>query len=70
MDGLIDVILVIILGFKFDVILCVIVYIVVELVDVCYGVFGVCGYDYRLVEFVYEGIDEEIWYFIGLLLEG
>lgn len=70
LDGLIDAILAITSGLKLDATLRAIVHTVAELVDARYGALGVRGYDHRLVEFVYEGIDEETRHLIGSLPEG
>ncbi|WP_458751673.1 two-component system sensor histidine kinase DosT [Mycobacterium tuberculosis] len=70
LDGLIDVILAITSGLKLDATLRAIVHTAAELVDARYGALGVRGYDHRLVEFVYEGIDEETRHLIGSLPEG
>lgn len=69
-DGLIDAILAITSGLKLDATLRAIVHTAAELVDARYGALGVRGYDHRLVEFVYEGIDEETRHLIGSLPEG
>lgn len=70
LDGLIDAILAITSGLKLDATLRAIVHSAAELVDARYGALGVRGYDHRLVEFVYEGIDEETRHLIGSLPEG
>lgn len=70
LDGLIDAILAITSGLKLDATLRAIVHTAAELVDARYGALGVRGYDHRLVEFVYEGIDEETQHLIGSLPEG
>lgn len=70
LDGLIDAILAITSGLKLDATLHAIVHTAAELVDARYGALGVRGYDHRLVEFVYEGIDEETRHLIGSLPEG
>lgn len=70
LDGLIDAILAITSGLKLDATLRAIVHTAAELVDARYGALGVRGYDHRLVEFVYEGIDEETRHLIGSLPEG
>lgn len=70
LDGLIDAILAITSGLKLDATLRAIVHTAAELVDARYGALGVRGYDHRLVEFVYEGIDEETRHPIGSLPEG
>lgn len=70
LDGLIDAILAITSELKLDATLRAIVHTAAELVDARYGALGVRGYDHRLVEFVYEGIDEETRHLIGSLPEG
>lgn len=70
LDGLIDAILAITSGLKLAATLRAIVHTAAELVDARYGALGVRGYDHRLVEFVYEGIDEETRHLIGSLPEG
>lgn len=70
LDGLIDAILAITSGLKLDATLRAIVHTAAELVAARYGALGVRGYDHRLVEFVYEGIDEETRHLIGSLPEG
>lgn len=70
LDGLIDAILAMTSGLKLDATLRAIVHTAAELVDARYGALGVRGYDHRLVEFVYEGIDEETRHLIGSLPEG
>lgn len=70
LDGLFDAILAITSGLKLDATLRAIVHTAAELVDARYGALGVRGYDHRLVEFVYEGIDEETRHLIGSLPEG
>ncbi|CKS75736.1 two-component system sensor histidine kinase DosT [Mycobacterium tuberculosis] len=70
LDGMIDAILAITSGLKLDATLRAIVHTAAELVDARYGALGVRGYDHRLVEFVYEGIDEETRHLIGSLPEG
>lgn len=70
LGGLIDAILAITSGLKLDATLRAIVHTAAELVDARYGALGVRGYDHRLVEFVYEGIDEETRHLIGSLPEG
>lgn len=70
LDGLIDAILAITSGLKLDATLRAIVHTAAELVDARYGALGVRSYDHRLVEFVYEGIDEETRHLIGSLPEG
>jgi signal transduction histidine kinase len=70
LDGLIEAILVITSGLKLDATLRAIVHTAIELVDAGYGALGVRGHDHELVEFVYEGIDDETRELIGPLPEG
>ncbi len=70
LDGLIEAILVITSGLKLDATLRAIVHTAIELVDARYGALGVRGHDHELVEFVYEGIDDETRELIGPLPEG
>jgi signal transduction histidine kinase len=70
LDGLIEAILVITSGLKLDATLRAIVHTAIELVDARYGALGMRGHDHELVEFVYEGIDDETRELIGPLPEG
>jgi two-component system, NarL family, sensor histidine kinase DevS len=70
LDGLVDAMLVITSGLDLDLTLRTIVHTAIELVDAQYGALGVRGDDHELVEFVYEGIDEETRQRIGPLPEG
>jgi signal transduction histidine kinase len=70
LDGLLDAMLVVTAGLKLDETLRTIVHTAIELVDARYGAVGVRGYDDELVEFIYEGIDEEMREKIGHLPEG
>jgi signal transduction histidine kinase len=70
LDGLVEAMLVVTSGLELDETLKTIVHTAIELVDAQYGALGVRGYDHELVEFVYEGIDEEIREKIGHLPEG
>jgi signal transduction histidine kinase len=73
LDGLVDAILVITSGLKLDATLRAIVHTAIELVDARYGALGVRGSDqeiHELVEFVYEGIDDDTRRLIGPLPEG
>jgi signal transduction histidine kinase len=70
LDGLLDAMLVVTAGLKLDETLRTIVHTAIELVDARYGAVGVRGYDNELVEFIYEGIDEEMREKIGHLPEG
>jgi two-component system, NarL family, sensor histidine kinase DevS len=70
LDGLVDAMLVITSDLDLDLTLRTIVHTAIELVDAQYGALGVRGDDHELVEFVYEGIDEETRQRIGPLPEG
>jgi two-component system, NarL family, sensor histidine kinase DevS len=70
LDGLLDAMLVVTSGLELDETLRTIVHTAIELVDAEYGALGVRGHDHELVEFIYEGIDEEMRQRIGHLPEG
>jgi signal transduction histidine kinase len=70
LDGLLDAMLVVTSGLELDQTLRTIVHTAIELVDAQYGALGVRGRDHELVEFIYEGIDEEMREQIGHLPEG
>jgi len=70
LDGLLDAMLVVTSGLELDVTLRTIVHTAIELVDAQYGALGVRGQDHELVEFIYEGVDEEMRERIGHLPEG
>lgn len=70
LDGLVEAMLVVTSGLDLNVTLRTIVHTAIELVDAQYGALGVRGNDHELVEFVYEGIDEETRQRIGRLPEG
>ena len=70
LDGLLDAMLVVTSGLELDETLRTIVHTAIELVDARYGALGVRGHDQELVEFIYEGIDEEMREKIGHLPEG
>ena len=70
LDGLLDAMLVVTSGLELDETLRTIVHTAIELVDARYGAVGVRGHDHELVEFIYEGIDEEMREKIGHLPEG
>ena len=70
LDGLVEAMLVITSGLELDETLKTIVHTAIELIDAQYGAVGVRGYDHELVEFIYEGIDEEMREKIGHLPEG
>jgi GAF domain-containing protein len=57
-------------GLELDATLRTIVHTAIDLVDARYGALGVRGHDHELVEFVYEGIDEQVREQIGHLPEG
>ena len=70
LDGLVEAMLVVTSGLELDETLRTIVHTAIELVDAQYGALGVRGHDHELVEFIYEGIDEEMHARIGHLPEG
>lgn len=70
LDGLLDAMLVVTSGLELDETLRTIVHTAINLVDAGYGALGVRGHDHELVEFIYEGIDEEMRAQIGHLPEG
>ena len=70
LDGLLDAMLVVTSGLELDETLRTIVHTAIELVDAQYGAVGVRGQDHELVEFIYEGIDENMREKIGHLPEG
>lgn len=70
LDGLVDAMLVITSGLDLDATLRTIVHTAIELVDAGYGALGVRGQGHDLVEFIYEGIDEQTRELIGHLPEG
>ena len=70
LDGLLDAMLVVTSGLELEETLRTIVHTAIELVDAGYGALGVRGHDHELVEFIYEGIDEEMREQIGHLPEG
>jgi signal transduction histidine kinase len=70
LDGLLDAMLVVTSGLELDETLRTIVHTAIELVDAQYGALGVRGHDHELVEFIYEGIDEDMRREIGHLPEG
>ena len=70
LDGLVEAMLVVTSGLELDVTLRTIVHTAIELVDASYGALGVRGEDHVLVEFIYEGIDEETRHQIGPLPSG
>ena len=72
LDGLLDAMLVVTSGLELDETLRTIVHTAIELVDAHYGAVGVRGHGHghELVEFIYEGIDEDMREKIGHLPEG
>src|SRR6478609_11239865 len=70
LDGLLDAMLVVTSGLELDETLRTIVHTAIELVDARYGAVGVRGQDHELIEFIYEGIDEQMHEKIGHLPEG
>ena len=70
LDGLVDAMLVVTSGLELDATLRTIVHTAIDLVDARFGALGVRGEGHELVEFVYEGIDEESRELIGHLPEG
>jgi signal transduction histidine kinase len=70
LDGLVEAMLVVTSGLELDETLRTIVHTAIDLVDARYGALGVRGHDHELVEFIYEGIDEEMREQIGHLPEG
>lgn len=70
LDGLVEAMLVVTSGLELDETLKTIVHTAIELVEAQYGALGVRGHDHELVEFIYEGIDEEMRERIGHLPEG
>jgi two-component system sensor histidine kinase DevS len=70
LDGLLEAMLVVTSGLELDVTLRSIVQTATSLVDARYGALEVHDRDHRMLEFVYEGIDEETFRRIGRLPEG
>lgn len=70
LDGLVDAMLVVTAGLELDVTLRTIVHTAIQLVDARYGALGVRGDGHELVEFLYEGIDDDTRETIGHLPEG
>ncbi len=70
LDGLLEAMLVVTSGLELDETLRTIVHTAIELVDAQYGALGVRGHGHELVEFIYEGIDEEMRAQIGHLPDG
>ncbi|HEY7054231.1 MAG TPA: GAF domain-containing sensor histidine kinase [Mycobacterium sp.] len=69
-DGLVEAMLAVTSGLDLDVTLRTIVHTAIELVDAQYGALGVRGHGHELIEFVYEGLDEEARERIGTLPQG
>ncbi|EID14655.1 histidine kinase [Mycobacterium xenopi RIVM700367] len=70
LDGLVEAMLVVTASLDLSTTLRTIVHTAIELVDARYGALGVRGEGHQLVEFVYEGIDEQTRKLIGDLPEG
>jgi signal transduction histidine kinase len=70
LDGLVDAMLVVTSGLELDDTLRTIVHTAINLVDARYGAVGVRGQENDLVQFIYEGIDENARELIGHLPEG
>jgi len=70
LDGLVEAMLTVTSGLELDETLRTIVHTAIELIDARYGALGVRGTEHELVEFVYEGIDEETRCKIGPLPQG
>jgi signal transduction histidine kinase len=70
LDGLIEAMLTVTSGLDLDATLRRIVHTAIALVDARYGALGVRGHGHQLVEFIYEGIDEETRALIGDLPQG
>lgn len=70
LEVLLEAMLVVTSGLELDVTLRTIVHTAIGLVDARYGALGVRGDGHELVEFVYEGIDEQTRELIGHLPEG
>ncbi|HEX7321483.1 MAG TPA: GAF domain-containing protein, partial [Mycobacterium sp.] len=70
LDGLLAAMLVVTSGLELDATLRSIVRTATSLVDAQYGALEVHDHDHRMLEFVYEGIDEETYRRIGRIPEG
>ncbi|WP_343577334.1 GAF domain-containing protein [Mycobacterium sp.] len=70
LDGLVEAMLVVTSGLELDATLRRIVDTAIQLVDARYGALGVRGHAHDLVEFVYQGIDDETRALIGHLPQG
>jgi len=70
LDGLVEAMLVVNSGLELDATLRRIVETAIQLVDARYGALGVRGHGHDLVEFVYEGIDDDTRALVGHLPQG
>ncbi|MGB3480931.1 MAG: GAF domain-containing sensor histidine kinase [Mycobacterium sp.] len=70
LDGLVEAMLAVTSGLDLDATLRTIVHTAIELIDARYGALGVRGHHHELVEFIYEGIDENTRARIGPLPQG
>jgi two-component system, NarL family, sensor histidine kinase DevS len=70
LDGLVEAMLVVTSGLELDATLRRIVDTAIQLVDARYGALGVRGHGHDLVEFVYQGIDDDTRALIGHLPQG
>jgi signal transduction histidine kinase len=70
LDGLVAAMLVVTSGLELAVTLRTIVHTAIDLIDARYGALGVRGTDHELIEFIYEGIDEDTRDKIGPLPQG
>jgi two-component system, NarL family, sensor histidine kinase DevS len=70
LDGLVEAMLVVTAGLELDATLRSIVDSAIQLVDARYGALGVRGHGHDLVEFIYQGIDEDTRALIGDLPQG
>jgi signal transduction histidine kinase len=70
LDGLVEAMLAVTSGLELDATLRRIVATAIQLVDARYGALGVRGHGHDLVEFVYQGIDDETRAIIGDLPQG
>jgi two-component system, NarL family, sensor histidine kinase DevS len=70
LDGLVEAMLVVTSGLELDATLRTIVDTAIQLVDARYGALGVRGRGHDLVEFVYQGIDDDMRAVIGDLPQG
>lgn len=70
LDGLVDAMLAVTSGLDLDATLRTIVHTATELIDARYGALGVRGRGHELVEFVFEGVDQQTHDKIGRLPQG